>query len=83
MIWALHGAVGMAADWRVFAASLPPSFGGLRRLDLWRFLDCCPMPLEKFGITLAEEIKRIDPEPTLLGYSMGGRLALHALLAQP
>ncbi|PID80320.1 hypothetical protein CSB20_07805, partial [bacterium DOLZORAL124_64_63] len=83
MIWALHGAVGMAADWRAFAAGLPPSFGAVRRLDLWRFLDCCPMPLEKFGATLAEEVRRIDPEPILLGYSMGGRLALHALLAQP
>ena len=83
MIWALHGAVGMAADWREFAAALPASFGGVRRLDLWRFLDCCPMPLEKFGDTLAEEIVRIDPDPVLVGYSMGGRLALHALLAKP
>lgn len=73
----------MAADWRVYAASLPAEWGGVRRLDLWRFLDCCPMPLEKWGNTLAEEIKRVDPEPILVGYSMGGRLALHALLAQP
>ena len=83
MIWALHGAVGMAADWREFAAAMPASFGGVRRLDLWRFLDCCPMPLEKFGDTLAEEIVRVDPAPVLLGYSMGGRLTLHALLARP
>jgi len=83
MIWALHGAVGMAADWRQFADSLPPELGGVRRLDLWRFLDCCPMPLEKIGATLVGEIKRIDPEPTLVAYSMGGRLALHALLAEP
>ena len=83
MIWALHGAVGMAADWREFAASLPAELQGVRRLDLWRFLDCCPMPLGKFGNTLAEEVKRIDPAPTLVAYSMGGRLALHALLAQP
>lgn len=73
----------MAADWRAFGASLSAEIGGLRRLDLWRFLDCCPMPLEKFGDTLAGEIKRVDPEPILVGYSMGGRLALHALLAQP
>jgi 2-succinyl-6-hydroxy-2,4-cyclohexadiene-1-carboxylate synthase len=83
MIWTLHGAVGMAADWREFADSLPPELGGVRRLDLWRFLDCCPMPLEKIGATLVGEIKRIDPEPTLVAYSMGGRLALHALLAEP
>lgn len=86
MIWALHGAVGMAADWRGFALEMRDAHGELgevRRLDLWRFLDCCPMPLEKFGATLAAEIERIDPAPVLLGYSMGGRLALHALLARP
>ena len=86
MIWALHGAVGSSADWRGFAReirTLPGDLGEVRRLDLWRFLDCCPMPLEKFGNTLAEEIIRIDPAPVLLGYSMGGRLVLHALLAQP
>ena len=83
MIWALHGAVGMAADWRAFAAGLPSEIGGLRRLDLWRFLDCCPMSLEACGNALNEEILRVDPKPVLLGYSMGGRLALHALLAKP
>ena len=83
MIWALHGAVGMAADWREFAAAMPAHFGGVRRLDLWRFLDCCPMSLDECGRALAEEIKRVDPEPTLIAYSMGGRLALHAMLNQP
>jgi len=83
MIWALHGAVGMAADWREFAAAMPSHLGEVRRLDLWRFLDCCPMSLDECGRALAEEIKRIDPEPTLIGYSMGGRLALHAMLNQP
>lgn len=83
MIWALHGAVGSASDWRGFARDVGDDYGGLRRLDLWRFLDCCPMPLAKIGDTLAGEIVRVDPEPVLLGYSMGGRLALHALLARP
>ncbi|MBK1854280.1 alpha/beta fold hydrolase [Verrucomicrobiaceae bacterium 5K15] len=83
MIWALHGAVGRAADWHPFASAMRAQGEEVRRLDLWRFLDCCPMPLEKFGDTLAGEITRIDPSPTLVGYSMGGRLALHALLAKP
>lgn len=87
MIWALHGAVGRSADWRGLSDDLRARYQGelgeLRRLDLWRFLDCCPMPLAKFGETLAAEIARVDPEPVLLGYSMGGRLALHALLARP
>lgn len=89
MIWALHGAVGRAADWLDFAAemrqdsAMAAAVGEVRRLDLWRFLDCCPMPLEKLGATLAGEISRVDPDPILVAYSMGGRLALHALLAQP
>lgn len=85
MIWALHGAVGMADDWRQFAAcqEIREVCGEVRRLDLWRFLECCPMPLTQVGDTLAEEIQRIDPAPVLLGYSMGGRLALQALLSRP
>ncbi|MGB0992373.1 MAG: alpha/beta fold hydrolase [Akkermansiaceae bacterium] len=83
MIWALHGAVGMAADWRDPAKSFPANLGEIRRVDLWRYLDCCPMSLEETGRALATEISRVDSEPVLLGYSMGGRIALHALLAMP
>lgn len=93
MIWALHGAVGRSTDWSAWALSmrknsdlypdLCSAVGEVRRIDLWRFLDCCPMSLGKFGSTLAGEITRIDPDPVLVAYSMGGRLALHALLAQP
>jgi 2-succinyl-6-hydroxy-2,4-cyclohexadiene-1-carboxylate synthase len=81
--WCLHGAVGMAADWRGFAKNLAAVAIGSRAVDLWRFLDCCPLPLAEFGKTLnAEsggEVFRGNGR-ALLGYSMGGRLALHALL---
>ncbi|GAA5482815.1 alpha/beta fold hydrolase [Haloferula sargassicola] len=76
-IWCLHGAVGMAEDWRGFAV---PGWA-VKRVDLWRFLDCCPMPLEAFGKALNEEAAAVSGRKVLLGYSMGGRLALHALLA--
>jgi len=75
-IWCLHGAVGMAADWR----GLEWPGWGVRRVDLWRFLDCCPMPLEAFGAALNREAAAGAGPRVLLGYSMGGRLALHALL---
>ena len=81
--WCLHGAVGMAADWRAFAKTLATAGIGSRALDLWRFLDCSPMPLPDFGKALnaeaAGEVSR-GSSRALLGYSMGGRLALHALL---
>lgn len=81
--WCLHGAVGMAADWRSFAARLAHEKIGSRAVDLWRFLEGGPLPIADFGDALNEDA---GAEPTrggaraLLGYSMGGRLALHALL---
>ncbi|GAA5129554.1 alpha/beta fold hydrolase [Luteolibacter yonseiensis] len=84
--WCLHGAVGMASDWRGFAKSLAAGGIGTRAVDLWRFLDCCPMSLPEFGKALnadaSGEISR-NRGRALLGYSMGGRMALHALLENP
>lgn len=81
--WCLHGAVGMAADWRAFAKSLAISGISSRAVDLWRFLECSPVPLTDFGKSLnaeaSGEVFRGNGR-SLLGYSMGGRLALHALL---
>ena len=75
-IWCLHGAVGMAEDWRGFSV---PGWA-VKRVDLWRFLDCCPMTMPEFGAALNREVEATEGRNVLLGYSMGGRLALHALL---
>lgn len=83
--WLLHGAVGMAADWRDFAKCLAAQKTGSRAVDLWRFLECEPMPIQKFGAAFnadAGDHARSTPK-VLMGYSMGGRLALHALLENP
>lgn len=84
--WCLHGAVGAAGDWRAVASGLAASGIGSRAVDLWRFLACGPMGLTDFGRALnAEaggEVFRGSGR-VLLGYSMGGRLALHALLETP
>lgn len=81
--WCLHGAVGMAADWRSFAKCLATGKTSSRAVDLWRFLEGGPLPLTDFGRALnadaGGEVPR-DNGRSLLGYSMGGRLALHALL---
>ena len=81
MIYALHGAVGMAADWQNFAGSMKANGRAVARIDLWGFLACCPMPIAQFGAAFNKEVHAKDP--VLLGYSMGGRLALHALLDDP
>lgn len=67
----------MADDWRGFSV---PGWS-VKRVDLWRFLDCCPMSMPAFGEALNEEARATPDRKVLLGYSMGGRLALHALLA--
>ncbi len=82
-IWCLHGAVGVAADWRGVAKRLADLAVGTRAVDLWRFLEPGPMTLPDFARTLnaepGEEVFR-GTGRLLMGYSMGGRLALHALL---
>ncbi len=81
--WLLHGAVGMAADWRAFAKRLAEAKTGSRAVDLWRFLECQPLPLTDFGSAFNAEASGEVSRGTgraLAGYSMGGRLALHALL---
>lgn len=75
-IWCLHGAVGQSADWQGFSV---PGWA-VRRVDLWRFVACCPLPIAEFGRALNEEARATPGPRILLGYSMGGRLALHALL---
>jgi len=84
--WLLHGAVGMAADWRAFAKRLADAKVGTRAVDMWRFLENQPLPLDEFGAAFnadaAGEVSRGNGR-VLMGYSMGGRLALHALLEKP
>ncbi len=84
--WCLHGAVGMAADWRGFAKNLAGAGIGSRAVDLWRFLEEGPQTLTDFAQALnaeaSGEVFRGSGR-ALLGYSLGGRLALHALLDKP
>lgn len=76
MIHALHGNLGSVSDWEALALS------GLVRHDLWSDLEAAPdLTLEGWADRFAGSLE--DPAPVLLGYSMGGRLALHAMIAAP
>jgi 2-succinyl-6-hydroxy-2,4-cyclohexadiene-1-carboxylate synthase len=81
--WCLHGAVGAVSDWRGLAQALAAKGISTRAVDLWRFLECEGVTMLEFGKRLnaeaAGEIPRAERR-ILIGYSMGGRLALHALL---
>jgi 2-succinyl-6-hydroxy-2,4-cyclohexadiene-1-carboxylate synthase len=81
--WCLHGAVGMAADWRGIAKRLATAGISTRAVDLWRFLEAGDMGLADFGKALNADAGGAGFRSSgraLLGYSLGGRLALHALL---
>lgn len=67
----------MAEDWRIFADEFSWE---TRAVDLWRFLEEGNCSLREAGARLVAES---EPGGVLIGYSMGGRLALQALLAAP
>ncbi len=74
MIWALHGNVGLPADWKF----LRPDFN-LHAPCLWEQVE----DFTPWSHHFCESVRARDSAPVLLGYSLGGRLALHALLAAP
>ena len=73
----------MASDWDVLSNHPSMRDQVVRKVDLWRYLSCRSLTLEEFGEVFASEVKAQDPDPYLIGYSMGGRLALHSLIASP
>jgi 2-succinyl-6-hydroxy-2,4-cyclohexadiene-1-carboxylate synthase len=75
-LWCLHGAVGCAADWQ----GLAPAGWRRRAVDLWRLLECRALSLDEAARAINAEAARAGGAPVLLGYSLGGRLALHCLL---
>lgn len=84
--WLLHGAVGAASDWRGFAGLLEMRGLGSRAVDLWRFLDGGSLSMTGFAAALNREVTEEGGgilRRVLVGYSMGARLALHALLENP
>ena len=77
MIHCLHGAVGSFRAWETLSQELNES---VNALDLWRLFDCSTPTLFEAGRIISEGAEYGD---LILGYSMGGRLALHALTAAP
>lgn len=82
--WCLHGNVGLASDWRGLTDHLAQAGVASRAVDLWRFLCCDALSLEQTAVALNAEAEAANGLPkVLIGYSLGGRIALHALLAAP
>jgi len=83
MIWCIHGFLGRGADWHPFLGAFAwMGFKSVQRIDLF----AAPpedLDLPGWGAAFAGKVAAVDPAPVLLGYSLGGRLALHALLHRP
>jgi 2-succinyl-6-hydroxy-2,4-cyclohexadiene-1-carboxylate synthase len=89
-LYCLHGFLGRPDDWSsVFPANwnvqdfsidsvavdlFNPDIGALSSLDVWG---------QRFNKYVYEQTKTDDTQRVVLGYSLGGRLALHALLERP
>jgi len=91
-LWALHGAVGMAQDWLYLSSQLSAKGCQCELVDLWEYVDKemnvnhsdkggFESFVDHFHADLLKEVQSNTGEKRiLLGYSMGGRLALaHAL----
>lgn len=83
MLWLLHGNLGSPADWKPVMDFLRAGGVEARALNLWRYLECCPKSLKDMGRVLCSEIASQDRHPLICGYSLGGRLAMQAVLAIP
>ena len=74
MFHCLHGFLGQPADWKKLFpnAHSPNLHHPSKAKDFWKWA-------ENFNAEVAKQ----DANPILFAYSMGGRLALHALLQAP
>lgn len=96
MIIALHGFLGLSSDWTAFDGAFTNRAGLVQTLRKWDLYSDLPeqppqgpeSPLRtwarEFCARLRSGARRFahetQPKPILMGYSLGGRLALHALL---
>jgi 2-succinyl-6-hydroxy-2,4-cyclohexadiene-1-carboxylate synthase len=73
-ILALHGNLGSTRDWEAL------DLAGLRAVDLWEYSSLSFFEMaHEVATTLSEGMEK----PILAGYSLGGRIALHAMAIHP
>ncbi len=77
MIWALHGNLGTTRDWTEVIESLPERDPFLiEPVDLW---SPGPTDFGAWSYRLNDLVSATDPCPIVMGYSLGGRLAMHCV----
>ena len=82
-LYCLHGFLGLPTDWS-FLNSKFPQINQIYSLDLLN-QPCLPFTewAAEFNKSVRSQEKKSFKKPSILGYSMGGRLALHALIENP
>ena len=78
-IFALHGFLGSPSDWQLLEKAFPKA--KLHAVDL--FDKRYSQSLIDWAKSFNESAKQSNGKRILIGYSLGGRLALHALLDNP
>lgn len=77
LLYALHGFLGLMKDWDEL---LPEA----KKIDLFAIgKPSSQVGLKEWGNIFNQEIDHSEKQKVLIGYSLGGRLALHALLQEP
>ena len=74
-LWALHGFLGQASDWDFLEQELFEKNIQLEKVNLYEK----PKPFPFWAKDFCQKVEKKGGENFLLGYSLGGRLALHVL----
>lgn len=77
MLWALGGFFSEASDWDFLRPHLKNN--SIRIPRLWDAAST-RLTLNEWAARFCDEVRAQDSDPALVGYSLGGRLATHALL---
>lgn len=80
-VYCLHGFLGLPSDWDFLGN---PEEAALEKVDVFKVLSpSTGASLADWAEAFNDQVARKPEKRVLLGYSMGGRLALHSLVRNP
>jgi 2-succinyl-6-hydroxy-2,4-cyclohexadiene-1-carboxylate synthase len=80
-VYCLHGFLGLPSDWDFLEN--PPK-ATLERVDIFKLLSpSTDVSMMDWAEAFNDQVSQTSKKRVLLGYSMGGRLALHSLVRNP
>jgi 2-succinyl-6-hydroxy-2,4-cyclohexadiene-1-carboxylate synthase len=80
-VYCLHGFLGLPSDWDFLDA---PKEASLQKVDIFKVLSpSTGASMMDWAEAFNDQLSKNSEKRVLLGYSMGGRLALHSLVRNP